>query len=250
MVPTADRQKATVLVRIGFKRARPADPARHGRQGDVPGGRREGRQAPATPQGRRPTLLVPKAAVRTENGQAVVFVVRGDNVVERRAVRTGGADGDQLEVVAGLTRGRVGGGLAAAGSDGRRARRGEVASGLSRTVRPPEGGRYKRGAGMSATRWFGSRTCTSTSRRGSERIDVLKGVNLDIPAGRFPGADGAVRLGQDDAAQPDGRARHADRRHRSRSTASASTRSAAAGCRAGARSTSASSSSSTTCCRC
>ncbi len=41
IVPTADRQKATVLVRIGFKRARSAHPARHGRQGHVParGGR-------------------------------------------------------------------------------------------------------------------------------------------------------------------------------------------------------------------
>ena len=63
--------------------------------------------------------------------------------------------------------------------------------------------------------------------RGSERIEVLKGVNLDIPRGRLPGADGAVRLGQDDAAQSDGRPRHADRRHRWTSTASASTSSAA-----------------------
>ena len=54
-------------------------------------------------------------------------------------------------------------------------------------------------------------------QRGGERIDVLQGVNLDIPAGRFPRADGPVGLGQDDAAQPDGRARHADARERSRS---------------------------------
>ena len=46
--------------------------------------------------------------------------------------------------------------------------------------------------------------------RGSEQIDVLQGVTLDIPHGRFPGADGTVGLGQDDAAQPDRRARYAD----------------------------------------
>jgi HlyD family secretion protein len=51
---------------------------------------------------RRPTILVPKAAVRTEHGQSVAFVVRGDNLVERRAVKTGGEDGNQVEVVAGL----------------------------------------------------------------------------------------------------------------------------------------------------
>ena len=39
---------------------------------------------------------------------------------------------------------------------------------------------------------------------------MLQGVNLDDPAGRLPRADGAVRLGQDDAAQPDRRPRHAD----------------------------------------
>jgi hypothetical protein len=49
--------------------------------------------------------LVPKTAVRNENGQNVVFVVRNDGRVERRAVRTGGEDGAQLEIVAGVTRG-------------------------------------------------------------------------------------------------------------------------------------------------
>ena len=49
-------------------------------------------------------------------------------------------------------------------------------------------------------------------RRGNERIDVLQGVDARHPAGRLPRADGAVGLRQDDAAQPDGRPRHADRR--------------------------------------
>ena len=50
-------------------------------------------------------LLVPKAALRAENGQNVVFVARADGTVERRAVKTGGEDGPQVEVVAGLSRG-------------------------------------------------------------------------------------------------------------------------------------------------
>jgi multidrug efflux pump subunit AcrA (membrane-fusion protein) len=49
-------------------------------------------------------VAVPKTAVRTENGQSLVFVVKG-NVVERRAVKVGGTDGDRLEVIAGLQTG-------------------------------------------------------------------------------------------------------------------------------------------------
>ena len=52
----------------------------------------------------QPVTLLPQAAVRTENGQSYVFVVKQDTV-ERRAVRTGGTDGDRLEVLAGLAAG-------------------------------------------------------------------------------------------------------------------------------------------------
>ena len=45
---------------------------------------------------------MPKAAIITEGGQTYAFVVAGETV-ERRAVKTGGADGDKLEVLAGLT---------------------------------------------------------------------------------------------------------------------------------------------------
>lgn len=98
LVPTADRQKATVEVRIAFKALDPrilpdmgikvtflaeADP-----------------NAPRT----QAAMLVPKAAVKTDNGSTVVFLVKGD-VVERRAVRVGGADGDRVEVIAGLAPG-------------------------------------------------------------------------------------------------------------------------------------------------
>ncbi len=99
-VPTADRQKATVLVRIGFREARPAHPAGHGREGHVPA-----RPADATDvTAAQPVTLVPKAAVRTEGNTSFVFV---DSRRRRRAprVQVGGTDGDRLEVRAGLRAG-------------------------------------------------------------------------------------------------------------------------------------------------
>jgi hypothetical protein len=60
--------------------------------------------APPAPSAARPALTVPRAAIRTDQGQSIVFVIAGDRV-ERRAVRTGGAKGDQVEVVSGLAAG-------------------------------------------------------------------------------------------------------------------------------------------------
>ncbi len=54
----------------------------------------------ATPAA-QPMTLVPKASIATDNGGSFVFIVRGETV-ERRAVRAGGADGDRVEVLAGL----------------------------------------------------------------------------------------------------------------------------------------------------
>ena len=47
---------------------------------------------------------MPKTAVRKEDGRDVVFVLHDDRV-ERRAVTAGAADGDQVEIVAGVTAG-------------------------------------------------------------------------------------------------------------------------------------------------
>jgi HlyD family secretion protein len=95
-VPTADRQKATVLVRIAFNQLDPRILPDMGvkvtflRDADA--------DAAATAQ---PVTLVPKAAVREDGGTQYVFVVRGDTV-ERRAVQVGGTDGDRLEIRAGV----------------------------------------------------------------------------------------------------------------------------------------------------
>jgi HlyD family secretion protein len=99
-VPKADRQKATVLVRIGFKALDPRILPDMGVKVTFL------KEADTTPTANaRPVALVPKAAIRTDNGQSYAFVVGGNNVVDRRAVKVGGADGDRLEIEAGLSSG-------------------------------------------------------------------------------------------------------------------------------------------------
>jgi RND family efflux transporter MFP subunit len=98
-VPAADRQKATVLVRIGFDQLDPRILPDMGvkvtflRDADSGEG-----EAP------RSVSLVPKGAIRMEGEQSYVFVLQG-NVVDRRAVTLGGIDGERLEVLAGVQSG-------------------------------------------------------------------------------------------------------------------------------------------------
>jgi HlyD family secretion protein len=96
MVPTADRQKATVLVRIGFKQL---DPRILPDMGVKVTFLREA-DAAAAPVAQSVTL-VPQAAVKTDSGATFVYLVNGQSV-ERRAVKVGGTDGDRVEVIAGL----------------------------------------------------------------------------------------------------------------------------------------------------
>lgn len=98
-VPKADRQKATVLVRIGFAEL---DPRILPDMGVKVTFMKQAEASASTTE--RPVLLVPKAAIRAENNQSYAWVVNA-GVVDRRAVRTGGTDGDRLEVLAGLSSG-------------------------------------------------------------------------------------------------------------------------------------------------
>ena len=97
VIPTADRQKATVKVRVAFDRLDPRILPDMGVKvtffGDEPKDRATG-----------PRLLIPRTAVREEGGSQVVFVFR-DGRVERRAVRLGQAQGNDQEVIAGLSDG-------------------------------------------------------------------------------------------------------------------------------------------------
>jgi RND family efflux transporter MFP subunit len=118
-VPTADRQKATVLVRIGFDPSASSGSPRAASRGDqldprilpdmgvkVTFLRSDDDASPTATAQAQPVTLVPKAAVRADGDQSYAFVVVGDTA-ERRAVRIGGIDGDRLEVVAGLRPGEV-----------------------------------------------------------------------------------------------------------------------------------------------
>jgi RND family efflux transporter MFP subunit len=100
-VPSADRQKATVRVRIGFDqldaKILPDMSVKVSFLEEAPEPAVAGAAA-------RARLLVPKGAVRTVDGTAIVFVVRGERA-ERRAVKTGATDGDLVEVISGLTAG-------------------------------------------------------------------------------------------------------------------------------------------------
>lgn len=98
-VPKADRQKATVLVRIGFAEL---DPRILPDMGVKVTFMKESDEAPDASA--RPVMLVPKAAIRTDNDQSYVYVV-ANGVVDRRAVKVGGVDGDRTEVLAGLNSG-------------------------------------------------------------------------------------------------------------------------------------------------
>jgi RND family efflux transporter MFP subunit len=97
-IPSADRQKATVLVRIGFMALDPRILPDMGVK--VTFLRDNEDTAPAA----RPVTLVPKGAIKTDGKQSYVFVVVNDRV-DRRAISTGGADGDRVEVIAGLNAG-------------------------------------------------------------------------------------------------------------------------------------------------
>jgi RND family efflux transporter MFP subunit len=100
MVPTADRQKATVLVRVGFNALDPRILPDMGVK--VRFLRDEGPAAANAPA--RPMILVPKTAIRTVGSDTFVFVVRGQ-AVEQRAIKAGGTDGDRVEVISGLQSG-------------------------------------------------------------------------------------------------------------------------------------------------
>jgi hypothetical protein len=98
-IPSADRQKATVRVRIGFEQLDPRILPDMGVKVSFLNER------PATEaEASKPRLLIPSKAVRSADGKSIVFVVQNDRV-ERRAVSVGIASGDRTEVLAGISAG-------------------------------------------------------------------------------------------------------------------------------------------------
>lgn len=97
IIPTADRDRATVRVRIGFEEL-------DDRILPDMGVRVSFRSAEAEPEETAAGLLVPSAAVFADTGRDLVFLVRGDRV-QRRAVRLGDRRDDEVFVLSGLAEG-------------------------------------------------------------------------------------------------------------------------------------------------
>ncbi len=97
VIPTADRQKATVKVRISFDALDPRIlPDMGVKVSFLADEKRAGQEAPRA--------LVPASAVRQSEGKATVFLEH-DGVLERRAVTVGATRGSDVEVQAGVAPG-------------------------------------------------------------------------------------------------------------------------------------------------
>lgn len=98
VIPTADRQKATVKVRISFDKLDPRILPDMGVKvaflsEEPPGKKNAAKQ-----------VVIPKAAVRDEGGQQAVFLYK-DGRIERRAIRAGATRGEEQVVLAGVSDG-------------------------------------------------------------------------------------------------------------------------------------------------
>ncbi|HEX5423074.1 MAG TPA: efflux RND transporter periplasmic adaptor subunit [Candidatus Acidoferrales bacterium] len=98
IIPTADRDKATVEVRIAFDKLDPRILPDMGVKVTFLG--QEKQEAQKAPAG----LFIPQKALHDDGGQKFVFLVN-DNRVERHAVTVGTSDGARAQVLAGLTAG-------------------------------------------------------------------------------------------------------------------------------------------------
>lgn len=96
IIPTADRQKATVKVRVGFEQLDP-------RILPDMSVKVAFQRADAEPAAEN-HVTIPRAAVQQRAGRDIVWVVR-DGRLERRAVTLGAIQGDQVSIVAGLSDG-------------------------------------------------------------------------------------------------------------------------------------------------
>jgi len=97
IIPTADRDKSTVKVRVGFDQL---DPRILPEMSTKVAFRETAGSEPAGPAG----VLVPKSALREQDGRDVVLVVQGGHV-ERRAVTAAGSEADEILIRAGLAAG-------------------------------------------------------------------------------------------------------------------------------------------------
>lgn len=97
IIPTADRQKATVKVRVGFEQLDPRILPQMGVKVAFQS------EEPAIAVAGN-AVVVPKAAVQESNGKGIVWLVR-DGKVERKAVGLGPSNRDEQVVTAGVSAG-------------------------------------------------------------------------------------------------------------------------------------------------
>jgi HlyD family secretion protein len=109
VIPTADRQKATVKVRISFTEPdhkKLMDPARDPRvlpdMGVKVSFLETAPKVDLKENKSAAVALVPQKAIRQENGSKYVLVVKGE-LLERRAVTTGEVRGSDIEILGGIT---------------------------------------------------------------------------------------------------------------------------------------------------
>ena len=104
VIPTADRQKATVKVRISFTQpdhVQLMDPATEPRILPDMGVKVTFLETTSEQQKARALSLVPNSAVRGDGGSKYVFIVK-DDAIERRAVSVGEVRGSDIEILAGV----------------------------------------------------------------------------------------------------------------------------------------------------
>jgi RND family efflux transporter MFP subunit len=99
VIPTADRQKATVKVRISFLKLDPRILPDMGIKVTFLGNEPEKKAGAAAP-----ATTVPSNALRDENGKKIVFLVKEEKL-ERRAITVGNINGGNAEILAGLAEG-------------------------------------------------------------------------------------------------------------------------------------------------
>ncbi|HZC66504.1 MAG TPA: efflux RND transporter periplasmic adaptor subunit [Candidatus Dormibacteraeota bacterium] len=100
VIPTADRQKATVKVRITFNKIEDFILPDMGIKVTFLGDEEK------IPAGTKvaSAILIPQDAVRTDGSQKIVFLIKSDRA-ERRAITVGNNRGSDVEVIAGLNAG-------------------------------------------------------------------------------------------------------------------------------------------------
>jgi RND family efflux transporter MFP subunit len=100
VIPTADRQKATVKVRLTFDELDPRILPDMGVKVAFQETADEADEAPAAQS------LIPRSAIRWDGERSVVFIVNGETV-ERRAVTVGREIGNEAEILAGVSAGNT-----------------------------------------------------------------------------------------------------------------------------------------------